>query len=51
MRCVHLEAELTHAKIDVALERGYLAEQNEPGAEMVRYDRHNSRIIVELTND
>lgn len=43
-------AELTDAQIDAALERGLLAEQSEPRAEMVRYDRRNSRIIVDLTN-
>ena len=40
-------AELTDAQIDAALERGLLAEQSEPRAEMVRYDRRNSRIIVD----
>lgn len=43
-------AELTDAEIDAALERGRLAELSEPRAETVRYDRRNSRIIVELTN-
>lgn len=43
-------AELTDAEIDAALERGRLAELSEPRAETVRYDRRNSRIIVDLTN-
>jgi hypothetical protein len=43
-------AELTDAEIDSALERGRLAQQSEPRADTVRYDRHNSRIIVDLTN-
>lgn len=43
-------AELTDAEIDAALERGRVAEQSEPRAETVRYDRRNSRIIVDLTN-
>lgn len=43
-------AELTDAEIDAALERGRLVEQSEPRAETVRYDRRNSRIIVDLTN-
>lgn len=43
-------AELTDAEIDAALKRGRLAEQSEPRAETVRYDRRNSRIIVDLTN-
>lgn len=43
-------AELTDAEIDAALERGRLAEQSEPRAATVRYDRRNNRIIVDLTN-
>jgi len=43
-------AELTDAEIEAALERGRMAEQSEPRAETVRYDRRNSRIIVDLTN-
>lgn len=43
-------AELTDAEIDAALERGRLVEHSEPRAETVRYDRRNSRIIVDLTN-
>lgn len=43
-------AELTDAEIDAALERGRVAEQSEPRAEAVRYDRRNSRFIVDLTN-
>lgn len=43
-------AELTDAEIDAALERGRLAEQSEPRADAVRYDRRNSRVIVDLTN-
>lgn len=43
-------AELTDAEIDAALERGRMAEQSEPRAETVRYDRRNTRIIVDLTN-
>ncbi|SDJ59179.1 DUF2442 domain-containing protein [Salipiger marinus] len=43
-------AELTDAEIDAALERGRMAQQTEPRADAVRYDRRNSRIIVDLTN-
>lgn len=43
-------AKLTDTKIDAALERGRLAEQREPRAETVRYDRRSSRIIMNLTN-
>lgn len=43
-------AELTDAEINAALELGRLAEQSEPRADAVRYDRRNSRIIVDLTN-
>lgn len=43
-------AELTDAEIDAALERGRIAEQSEPRADAVRYDRRNGRIIVDLTN-
>lgn len=43
-------AELTDAEIDAALERGRMAEQSEPRAATVRYDRSNSRMIVDLTN-
>lgn len=43
-------AELTDAEINAALERGRMAEQSEPRADAVRYDRRNSRIIVDLTN-
>lgn len=42
--------ELTDAEIDAALERGRMAQQTEPRADAVRYDRRNSRIIVDLTN-
>lgn len=41
-------AELTDAEIDAALERGRLAEQSELRAETERYDRRNSRIVVDL---
>lgn len=43
-------ADLTDAEIDAALERGRMAEQSEPRADAVRYDRRNCRIIVDLTN-
>ena len=43
-------AELTDAEINAALERGRMAQQTEPRADAVRYDRRNSRIIVDLTN-
>ncbi|MFQ8433744.1 DUF2442 domain-containing protein [Amaricoccus sp. W119] len=43
-------AELTDAEIDAALERGRSAQQSEPRADTVRYDRRNGRVIVDLTN-
>lgn len=43
-------ADLTDAEIDAALERGRMAEQSEPRADAVRYDRRSCRIIVDLTN-
>lgn len=43
-------AELTDAEIDAALERGRSAQQSEPRADTVRYDRRNGRGIVDLTN-
>ncbi len=42
--------DLTNAEIDGALERGRIAQQTEPRAVAVRYDRKNGRIIVDLTN-
>ncbi len=42
--------DLTDAEIDAALERGRIAHQTEPRAAAARYDRKNSRIIVDLTN-
>lgn len=43
-------AELTESEIDAAIERGHIAQQTEPRADAVRYDKRNSRIIVDLTN-
>jgi hypothetical protein len=43
-------AELTDTVINAAIERGHIAQQTEPRAEAVRYDKRNSRIIVDLTN-
>ena len=43
-------ADLTDAEIDVAEERGRLARQTEPRATSVRYDRKNSRVVIDLTN-
>lgn len=43
-------ADLTDTDIDAALERGRIAQQTEPRAVQVRYDRSNDRIIVDLTN-
>lgn len=43
-------AELTDTVINAAIERGHIAQQTEPRAEAVRYDRRNSRIIIDLTN-
>jgi hypothetical protein len=42
--------DLTDSKIDAALERGRIAQQTEPRATTARYDKKNSRIIVELNN-
>ena len=42
--------ELTDAEIEAATERGRVARQTEPRADTVRYDRQNSRVIVDLTN-
>tara|TARA_R110002051_G_scaffold89901_1_gene158432 strand:- start:450 stop:851 length:402 start_codon:yes stop_codon:yes gene_type:complete len=42
--------DLTDAKIDAALDRGRIAQQTEPRATAARYDKKNSRIIVDLTN-
>ena len=42
--------ELTDAEIEAATERGRIAQQTEPRADTARYDRQNSRIIVDLTN-
>jgi len=43
-------AELTESEIDAAIERGHIAQKIEPRADAVRYDKQNSRIIVDLTN-
>jgi len=43
-------ADLTDVDIDAALERGRIAQQTEPRAVQVRYDRSNDCIIVDLTN-
>lgn len=42
--------ELTNVEIYAALENGRIAQQAEPRATAVRYDKKNSRIIVDLTN-
>lgn len=42
--------ELTDAEIDAAMERGRIAQQMEPRANAARYDKRNSRVIVDLTN-
>lgn len=42
--------DLTDIEIDTALERGRIAQQTEPRATAARYDKKNSRIIVDLTN-
>lgn len=42
--------DLTDAEIDAALDRGRIAQQTEPRATAARYDKKNSRIIVDLTN-
>lgn len=42
--------ELTDAVIDAAMERGRIAQQTEPRADAARYDKRNSRVIVDLTN-
>lgn len=43
-------AELTDSEITAAIERGHIAQQTEPRADAVRYDKRSSRIIVDLTN-
>ncbi len=43
-------AELTDSEIHAAIERGRIAQQTEPRADAVRYDKRNSRIVVDLTN-
>jgi len=43
-------ADLTDAEIDAVLERGRIAQQTEPRADAARYDKRNSRIVVDLTN-
>jgi len=43
-------AELTDSEIHAAIERGRIAQQIEPRANAVRYDKRDSRIIVDLTN-
>lgn len=42
--------ELTDAEINAAMERGRIAQQTEPRADAARYDKRNSRVIVDLTN-
>lgn len=42
--------ELTDSEINVAIERGRIAQQAEPRADAARYDKRNSRVIVDLTN-
>jgi len=42
--------DLTDMEIDTALEQGRIARQTEPRAAAARYDKKNSRIIVDLTN-
>lgn len=42
--------ELTDAEIDAAMERGRAAQQAEPRAAAVRYDRQSGRVVVDLTN-
>lgn len=42
--------ELTDAEIDAAIQRGNIAQQTEPRAESARYDKRNSRVIVDLKN-
>lgn len=41
--------DLTDTEIGTALKCGRMAEQSEPGADTVCYDRCNSQIIVDLT--
>ena len=43
-------ADLSDADIDAAVERGRIARQTEPRAASVRYDKKNSRIVIDLTN-
>lgn len=43
-------ADLTDADIDASVERGRIARQTEPRAASVRYDKKNSRIVIDLTN-
>lgn len=43
-------ADLTDSEILAALQRGMIAAQSEPRALSVRYDTHEDRVIVELTN-
>jgi len=43
-------AKLTDSEINAAIERGHIAQQTEPRADAVRYDKRSSRIIVDLTN-
>lgn len=42
--------DLTDSEILTALQRGMIAAQSEPRALSVRYDPHEDRVIVELTN-
>lgn len=42
--------ELTDAEIDTTIQRGNIAQQAEPRAESARYDKRNSRVIVDLKN-
>lgn len=43
-------AELTDSEIHAASERGRIAQQSEPRADAVRYDKRDSRIVVDLAN-
>lgn len=42
--------DLTDAQINAAMERGRLAQLNEPRAAAARYDRQHGRVVIELTN-
>lgn len=43
-------ADLTDTEIDVGLQRGRVARENEPRAAAARYDRASGRVIVDLEN-